>query len=52
MSGHIYTIGHSTHTSEDFFQMLKDNKIDMIVDVRSVPYSKYAPQFNQENICN
>ena len=50
MSGHIYTIGHSTHTSKDFFQMLKDNKIDMIVDVRSVPYSKYAPQFNQENI--
>ena len=50
MSGHIYTIGHSTHPSEEFFQMLKDNKIDILVDVRSVPYSKYAPQFNQENI--
>ncbi len=44
----IYTIGHSTHTIENFIKLLEKNGINYIADVRSSPYSKYSPQFNRE----
>ena len=46
----IYTIGHSNMTPESLFLILKSFKIDIIVDVRSSPYSKFVPHFNRENI--
>ena len=46
----LYTIGHSTNTIEYFVKLLKKYEIDYLLDVRSVPYSKYMPQFNKENI--
>lgn len=46
----IYTIGHSNHSIEHFLSLLKDNHITVVVDVRSMPYSKYATQFNKEQI--
>ena len=46
----MYTIGHSTHTQEEFISLLKDYDIEVLVDVRSYPGSKYVPQFNQENM--
>lgn len=46
----IYTIGHSTHTEEEFISLLKKYKIEVLVDVRSFPGSKYVPQFNKENM--
>lgn len=42
----IYTIGHSSHKIEYFLYLLKNNGIDCLADVRSIPYSKYTPQFN------
>ena len=33
---------------EEFISLLKDNHIETLVDVRSVPYSKFASQFNRE----
>ncbi len=42
----IYTIGHSSHKIEFFLNLLKSNNINCLVDVRSMPYSKYTPQFN------
>jgi uncharacterized protein (DUF488 family) len=27
-------------------KLLEENKIEVVVDVRSVPYSQYSPQFN------
>ena len=45
-----YTIGHSTHTEEEFIALLKLFKIDLLVDVRSLPGSNYVPQFNKENM--
>lgn len=50
MSTTLYSIGHSNQTQEDFLALLKTFGINCIVDVRSVPASKYSPQFNQENI--
>lgn len=47
-SGLIYTIGHSTHGIEDFLALLGQHSIDVVADVRSMPYSRYTPQFNRE----
>jgi uncharacterized protein (DUF488 family) len=44
----IYTIGHSTHTIQDFIKLLKSRGITAIADVRSAPYSRFQPQFNRE----
>jgi uncharacterized protein (DUF488 family) len=44
----LLTIGHSNHTIEQFVQLLQDNGIQMVVDVRSSPYSRYNPHFNRE----
>ncbi|MER2226918.1 MAG: DUF488 domain-containing protein [Carnobacterium sp.] len=46
----IYSIGHSTHSSEEFIDLLKTYKIETLVDIRSYPGSKHMPQFNKENI--
>jgi uncharacterized protein (DUF488 family) len=44
----IFTIGHSNHSIEKFISLLKDSKVNMVVDVRSAPFSRMFPQFNQE----
>lgn len=46
----IYTIGHSTHSSEEFTDLLKAYKIETLIDVRSYPGSSHMPQFNKENM--
>lgn len=46
----IYTIGHGTRKIEDFIQTLKDYGIQYLIDVRSQPYSKFNPQFNQNDL--
>jgi uncharacterized protein (DUF488 family) len=46
----IFTIGHSTDTIETFIEYLKRHQIDTVVDVRSIPYSRFASQFNKEDL--
>lgn len=46
----IYTIGHSNIEINKFINLLKQKGIEMVVDVRSAPYSKYVPWFNRNNI--
>lgn len=46
----IYTIGHSTHSFEEFLEMLQFFKIELLVDIRSLPGSNKFPQFNKENL--
>ncbi|MGB3063676.1 DUF6805 domain-containing protein [Sphingobacterium thalpophilum] len=49
--GHIiYTIGHSTHSLEDFVHMLQSFHINHVVDIRRFPGSKKFPQFDKENL--
>lgn len=48
----IYTIGHSNYKMDDFLSVVSSYGIDIIIDVRSAPYSKYCPQFNKEVIKN
>lgn len=46
----IYTIGHSNYTVEFFVEQLKKHGIDRLVDVRSIPSSKYIPHFNRPEL--
>ena len=43
----IFTIGHSSHDITDFINLLLANKIELVIDVRSAPYSKIYPHFNR-----
>ena len=46
----IFTIGHSNHPIERFLGLLKDAEINMVVDVRSSPFSRMFPHFNQDSL--
>ncbi|HEY5304490.1 MAG TPA: DUF488 domain-containing protein [Acidimicrobiales bacterium] len=46
----IWTIGHSTHSIEEFLALLHDNAVDSLVDVRSFPGSRRCPQFGRETM--
>jgi uncharacterized protein (DUF488 family) len=46
----IFTLGHSTQTHEEFIALLRRHAVNAVCDVRSVPFSKYTPQFNQDNL--
>ena len=38
----IFTVGHSNQSLESFLDLLGRHGIDLVVDVRSSPYSQYA----------
>ena len=44
----IYTVGHSNMEASDLIGLLRRNQIEVLVDVRSAPYSQYTPRFNRE----
>jgi len=46
----IYTVGHSNIQVSEFIGLIKAFMIEVVVDVRSRPYSKYAAQFNKNEI--
>jgi uncharacterized protein (DUF488 family) len=46
----VHTIGHSDHTTAAFVDLLRRHGITLVVDVRSQPYSRWAPQFNRETL--
>lgn len=46
----IYTIGHSIHSIEVFRDLLTLHDINCIIDVRSVPFSRIAPQYNKPQL--
>jgi len=43
----IFTIGHSNHEIDYFINLLNQNNIDFVIDVRSVPQSNYNPHFGR-----
>jgi uncharacterized protein (DUF488 family) len=46
----IYTIGHSLHSSDAFCNLVLRHDVDVVLDVRSSPYSSRAPQFNRTSL--
>jgi hypothetical protein len=46
----ILTVGHSNHSIDKFLTLLKQHGVTTIVDVRSSPFSRYSPHFNQASL--
>jgi uncharacterized protein (DUF488 family) len=45
----IFTIGHSTRTLDEFIALLREFKIEVLVDIRRFPSSRRLPHFNRES---
>lgn len=46
----VFTVGHSNKPADALIDLLTAASIDLLVDVRTSPYSRYNPQFGRENI--
>ena len=44
----ILTVGHSSHSLDVFLGLLQGHQVQVLVDVRSQPFSRYSPQFNED----
>ena len=43
-------MGHSTRTIEEFIRLLKAHGVGQVIDVRTIPRSRYNPQFNTDSL--
>jgi uncharacterized protein (DUF488 family) len=43
----VFTIGHSTHSYEHFLSLLRTSGITAVADVRTTPFSRHFPHFNE-----
>ena len=48
MARAFFTIGHSTRSIPEFVELLRASRIEVVVDVRTVPRSRTNPQFNRD----
>jgi uncharacterized protein (DUF488 family) len=48
--GAVFTVGHSTLPIKRFIVLLKTYGIERLVDIRTVPRSRYNPQFNSDTL--
>ena len=48
----VWTIGHSRHELDVFIGLLKSHNISALCDVRTIPMSRMAPQFNEGSLKN
>jgi uncharacterized protein (DUF488 family) len=46
----IYTLGTSNRSQEEFLEILKQYKIETVLDVRHWPTSRLFPHFKKENL--
>ncbi len=46
----IRTIGHSNRAFSEYLKILKDNDVDVIVDIRTFPRSRFCPHFNRKKL--
>jgi uncharacterized protein (DUF488 family) len=44
----LLTVGHSNHPIERFLALLARYRVETVADVRTRPYSRFAPQFRKE----
>lgn len=49
-NGHVFSVGYHRKTWKGFLQLLGEHRITLVVDVRSIPRSKYNPAFNIGNL--
>lgn len=50
VSGGVFTIGYHGKTWKGFMQLLNAHSISLLVDVRTIPRSRYNPAFNVNNL--
>jgi uncharacterized protein (DUF488 family) len=48
MPEHLFTVGHSNLSIEEFIGLITKHQINVIADVRSHPYSSYLSHFNRD----
>ena len=48
MSGAFFTVGHSNRSLEEFLELLEENEVDLVVDVRRLPGSSKHPHFDED----
>jgi uncharacterized protein (DUF488 family) len=48
----VYTIGHSTRSSEELLALLDEAHVKLLADVRAFPSSRRHPQFNRDALCS
>jgi uncharacterized protein (DUF488 family) len=46
----MLTIGHSTRSIEEFIAILGAHRVDLVIDVRTMPKSRRNPQFHIETL--
>jgi uncharacterized protein (DUF488 family) len=46
----LFTIGHSTHSAEEFVALIQQHEIGLLADIRRFPGSRKYPHFNRENL--
>jgi len=46
----FYTIGHSTRPLAEFIGLLREARVEVLVDVRLLPRSRTNPQYNQDTL--
>jgi len=45
---HLFTIGHSNRSLSELICLLKENRVEVLVDIRRWPVSKKYPHFNRD----
>lgn len=50
MHGRVFTIGHSNMSWLAFLRTLSEYEVEIVVDVRSTPFSHYVPHFNRQSL--
>jgi uncharacterized protein (DUF488 family) len=48
----VYTIGHSNHPLERFMELLERYEIEVLVDIRTSPFSRFSRHFSQDPLRN
>jgi uncharacterized protein (DUF488 family) len=46
----IFTVGHSTRPIADFIGLLTPHGVERLVDVRTIPKSRFNPQFGRDQL--
>jgi uncharacterized protein (DUF488 family) len=46
----IFTIGHSTHSQDQFLALLAQHQVEALADIRRYPGSRKHPHFSRDNL--
>jgi uncharacterized protein (DUF488 family) len=46
----IFTVGHSTRSIDELVDLLREHDVGTLVDIRTVPRSRFNPQFNADSL--